>query len=399
MKNRIVQSILIASALCTAPVVLQAQLGQFSLEGHTFQLHGFASQGYAVSNQNNFLTMQTSKGSFAFTDGGLNLSTSLTDKFRVGAQGYLRNVGQLGGGRLSLDWAFGDYRFADWFGIRAGKVKTPLGLFNDTQDAESLHTWALLPQSVYPLDLRSSTIAHVGGDIYGQLALRKAGSIDYTVYGGARPNDRRSGYYFNTQDTGVPIRTFTGKIVGSDVRWNTPVAGLMAGMSFLDEMDHINGTYIAAGNAPYLLDSSPLHMTSAYVDYSRGKLRVNGEFRRNKKVERFNLFGNQSALNFSDKGWFVTGAYRVTRQLELGAYHSHYRVDVPQTADPAGNHLFDTTLTARYDLTRWWNVKVEGHFMDGHGDLYSAHGFYLRSNPTGIGPTTNLLVIRTGFYF
>jgi len=50
-------------------------------------------------------------------------------------------------------------------GFRAGKVKTALGLYNDTQDAESLHTWALLPQALYPTDLRTSLIAHTGGDV------------------------------------------------------------------------------------------------------------------------------------------------------------------------------------------------------------------------------------------
>ena len=52
----------------------------------TFQVHSFASQGFAYSNDNNYLTMDTSKGSFAMTDGGVNISTQVTDKFRVGAQ-------------------------------------------------------------------------------------------------------------------------------------------------------------------------------------------------------------------------------------------------------------------------------------------------------------------------
>ncbi len=37
--------------------------------------------------------------------------------------------------------------------------------------------------------------------------------------------------------------------------------------------------------------------------------------------------------------------------------------------------------------------------MDGYGDLYSAHGFYLRSNTDGTKPTTDMLVVRLGFYF
>ncbi|HUG80123.1 MAG TPA: hypothetical protein VML01_00560, partial [Bryobacterales bacterium] len=34
------------------------------------EVHGFFSQGYAVSDNNNYLTMQTSRGTAQMTDGG-----------------------------------------------------------------------------------------------------------------------------------------------------------------------------------------------------------------------------------------------------------------------------------------------------------------------------------------
>ncbi|HYI95988.1 MAG TPA: hypothetical protein VEX68_20770, partial [Bryobacteraceae bacterium] len=133
------------------PALTHAQL---KVKDRPVQIHGFIQQGYAYSDTNNWMTMKTSKGSAAFTDGGLNISSPITDKFRIGAQAYTRDIGDLGNGQVQLDWAFADYKFADWFGVRGGKVKTALGLYNDTQDMEFLHTWAILPQSVYPLDLR-----------------------------------------------------------------------------------------------------------------------------------------------------------------------------------------------------------------------------------------------------
>ena len=65
---------------------------------------------------------------------------------------------------MTLDWAEIDCHFRDWLGVRAGKIETLLGLFNDSQDQEFLYTWALLPQGVYPLDLRELTNANTGGD-------------------------------------------------------------------------------------------------------------------------------------------------------------------------------------------------------------------------------------------
>src|SRR5207247_10289493 len=107
--------------------------------------HGFASQGFAYTNVNNWLTMDTSHGSPAFTDAGVNVSMQVTDKFRIGAQVYDRNFGALGNWHPSVDWALGAYRFKSCFGIGAGQVKTTLGLYNDTQDVDCLHTFALLP--------------------------------------------------------------------------------------------------------------------------------------------------------------------------------------------------------------------------------------------------------------
>src|SRR5579863_7446491 len=105
----LIRIVLCALALSSFLPSLGAQ--EFKLFDREFQVHGFASQGFAYSGQNNYLTMNTSTGSGAFTDGGINMSTSLTDHLRVGAQVYLRNIGQLGSGRPDLDWAYLDYRF------------------------------------------------------------------------------------------------------------------------------------------------------------------------------------------------------------------------------------------------------------------------------------------------
>jgi hypothetical protein len=171
--------------LYAAPAALYAQdipkYTSFTVGGRTVQMQGFVSEGFGYSNENNYLTMQTSQGSFAFTDRGVNLSTQLTDKFRVGAQVYVCDIGELGKWRPQLDWATADYIFKDWFGIRGGIVKTVSGLHNDMQDMEFLHTNALPPQSIYPTDLRDALIRHTGG-VYGEVSLKSFGSLSYTGF-------------------------------------------------------------------------------------------------------------------------------------------------------------------------------------------------------------------------
>jgi hypothetical protein len=75
-------------------------------------------------------------------------------------------------------------------------------------------------------------------------------------------------------------------------------------------------------------------------------------------------------------------------------------VDTRKNSDPPAGHEFDTAVAARVDLNKYWYVKVEGHFIDGAPTSPSAsRGFYAPPNPTGILPTTNLLVVRTGISF
>ncbi len=57
--------LLLSICLCAARLSLQAQ--EFKLFDRQIQIHGFASQGFVYTSDNNWLTMKTSKGSAAFT--------------------------------------------------------------------------------------------------------------------------------------------------------------------------------------------------------------------------------------------------------------------------------------------------------------------------------------------
>jgi hypothetical protein len=392
-----------AFAALALTVAVQAQ--EFKVFDHTVQVHGFASQGFAYSNNNNFLTMNTSNGSPAFTEGAVNLSTSITDKFRVAAQGYDRKIGSLDDGRPQLDYAYGDYKFAGWFGVRAGKVKTALGLYNDTQDMEFLHTWALLPQSVYPVDLRTTFIAHTGGDLYGRIPLKKAGKLNYTAYAGTRTFDPREGYYYFSLANGFNIESISGRTEGWDLKWTTPVKGLMLGSSWANLTGSRAGQWVSGpfAGAPYTIDTVPNRVWAGYGDYNRGRWEFTSEYRSTLDELAIGspLFGTAAFMyNQSTEEWYATAAYRINPKLQVGVYHSNVHIDNPSNPlNTASNHITDEVGTARYDLNSHWEVKAEGHFMDGYGDIYSAQGFYSQWNADGLKPKTDMLVLRTSVNF
>jgi hypothetical protein len=389
----------------------------FQFLDRTIQVHGFGSQGFALSNQNNYLTMQTSKGSLAMTGFGVNASMQITDKFRVGAQIFDQNLGELGNWRPEVDWAMADYRFTSWFGVRGGKVKSVLGLYNDTEDMEFLHTWALMPQSMYPMDVRGDTIAHVGGDIYGKIRIGKLGSLSYTVWGGKRMNDSEGGYLYGLSTSSrvtnpdgsfryvtsstKNITSYDGPVFGTDLRWSTPLRGLLAGFSYMSQDITATGAYVKPTTIPYQLATLKNPLYAFYTEYTLNNLKLACEYRREDKISVFNaptgalIPGNENA-----RSGYISAAYRFSKWLEVGAYHSRYIANWSANHDDPMNHIYDQVVTARLDFTKSLDFKLEGHFIDG-AMINSAldRGFYAAPNPAGLRPTMNMLVMRLGYQF
>lgn len=390
--------IVIAAALSTVPGLVHGQVG-FTVAERSVQFHGFISEGFSYTNDNNYLTMKTSSGSF-FTEGALNASTSITDKFRVGAQVYMRDIGHFGQWQPELDWAMGDYRFASWFGVRAGKVKTTFGLYNDSQDMDFLQTWALMPQAIYAVDQRSSYIAHTGGDLYGSIAPKRLGTFSYVVWAGKNPNDLNGGYAYALSTIGVNYKTYGGRSEGADLRWSTPVSGLTVGASYMSRDVVGDGTWTLQGPvAPVHEESTKEYLQQFYGQYIHGKFHADAEYRR---YYRGILVNDVLPIADDTRSWYASAAYRVHKRLELGTYYSHF-VDVrAYTGLPAsdpGSFIHDKVVSARIDVSNHVYFKLEGHFMSGYAEYALVRGFYGPNNPNGFSPTTNMLAVRTGFNF
>ena len=99
------------------------------------------------------------------------------------------------------------------------------------------------------------------------------------------------------------------------------------------------------------------------------------------------------------RGWYVSGAYRIfkkPRSASPSAIATRVRrtlgplfPDQTDTSLPA-NHIYDKVVTARIDLNKFWNAKIEGHFMDGYGDSTYPDGFYAKSTRKASRPTPTL---------
>jgi len=95
----------------------------------------------------------------------------------------------------------------------------------------------------------------------------------------------------------------------------------------------------------------------------------------------------------------------------LGSYYSRYDLTRVSTGPIAAlfpdqtdhsfpaNHVYDKVITARVNLTNFWNAKIEGHFKNGYGASTFPTGFYPQLNPMGFKPNTHALVLKTSVNF
>jgi hypothetical protein len=273
-------------------------------------------------------------------------------------------------------------------GFRAGKVKTIVGLFNDSQDIDAIFLWALLPQSCYPIDNEGFYLSHTGGDLYGYLPLgNHHGSLRYDGYLGEDYLPLDGGYVKQLADAGLQLTNEpAGRNYGGDLRWETPLRGLLLGYSPM-VMGLDGASPGGALHVPSFL------MTAQYAQFARGKFYFAFEYDK-VPVSEFLTIGPQTAIFPLDtRSWYGMGQYRFTKKIQGGSYYSHYVNKAMNTSLPE-NYSKDWVVSGRYDFNSYFYAKLEGHFLHGTG-----LGYYASTNPNGLKPNSNILAAKIGFSF
>src|SRR3569833_2178295 len=94
------------------------------------QIHGFVSQGYIkTTKENHYPVGNSGEGSYNFNDFGINFARRVAPRLRGGLQLFAQDRGYFGNDKITVDWAYGDYRHKDWLGVRVGLVLFSFGFF------------------------------------------------------------------------------------------------------------------------------------------------------------------------------------------------------------------------------------------------------------------------------
>jgi hypothetical protein len=381
----------IAAALLTVACLWGGTSGAAqSLDDLNLEVHGYATQGFIYTTNNNWNTIQTSDGSAAWTEAVVTVTARPQGKLRVGLQARYFLLGNYGNA-ISLDWAEADYKVSEHFGVRAGRVKTPSSLWNEIQDIDPAYLWILLPQSIYPIASRNSNLAHDGGVVYGSMHLGpKMGRWDYRGFGGATVLAGDDGYFQTFLDMGFTIPNgVVGPVYGASLRWQAPAIGLTAGASGEAQS---SSSEIANGPLQGTLNFPRFYTPFFFARYEHGPVMLAGEYSRTQLRPTVRLAGiPEIDIRVDKRGYYGMATYRVLSKLDTGIYYSYsINYEFPVSS---GRYQKDWTLAARYDINPYIYLKFDQHFMDGTLIGYSA------MDNAGLRSNTRMTLLKVGASF
>lgn len=371
---------------------------------HNLQIHGFASQSWLKSTNNNnvFGKSSSDSGSFDFRELGLNASMRPKPNLQFSAQMISRTAGKGSPGNIRLDYGFIDYAFLSGedskMGIRLGRMKNPLGFYNATRDVPFTRPTILLPQSIYFDRTRKLAIAADGGHLYGEHR-SDIGNLS-VQFGAVRPLVRGAETEVALLGREMPGHLSPDILYIGQVNYELDEGRLrfaFSGAQLNINYDPASGERLGAGSIRF----TPL-IFSAQYNAERWSLTSEYALRH----FEYKNFGSPTLdLNFWGESYYIQGVYRITPEWEAIARYDVLYTDSDDRngkkwatatgGDPHRRYAKDITVGLRWNVTPEFMLRAEYHRVNGTAWLSTL------DNPTSgdMSPHWNLFSILGSYRF
>jgi len=368
-------------------------LGQvWSSEWLKPNFHGFISQTFLKTTKRDFLIKDSSRGSFQYSEMGLNISGAPEARYRYSLQTLFREFGEEGDFEPTLDFGFFDARVTEQFGVRVGKVRMPLGSQNEFRDVDPGRITLLPQQSVYPESFRPLMISVLGLDVYGHKELSGFGEANVRLFGGSigiRDDfffTQRIRSSFNSPNTEIDGRRVGGAWLG----WESPDGNFLAHASFalmsgsisLETSDMFSGNL--AVTVPVTMDKAFSLDVATYIygfEYRRGDWCLSAEYNHFQPSTKYSedlknqvvgVIGGpfplgDEVVNGSDDSyaWYLELTYDHPGPLGGAISYSDYISNKARPSSDPSNHREAITFSLRYDVSEHLIAKAEFHRFSG----------------------------------
>ncbi len=355
------------------------------------KIRGYVSQGYLYSDENNF-NAKTSEGTFHFNEIGINFQKKISRKLHVGLQLSSRDLGNMENNTVRIDWAFADYQWKPYLGVRVGKAKVPVGMMSEYWDLDMVRTNIFLPLGVYPETFRDVFMTNRGLGLYGSRNFGSFGNFKYNMMIGSDEIDTEGtfGRYVSSDLQTLDMRYK----INANIAWETPLKGLEVSGSYIqgdfkyalpDPADTLKSieshvrpeVYIASAKFNY----KNFNISGEYLLLDINQLR---HFHRTLPLPSFDFVEVDLAPDTKSMGFYGKVDYRINDMFEIGAYYTEFYPNeddkdgkkIPENPTKAWSQIEeygwqkDICLSLRTDLMSSWIIKTEVHKMNGTASLF-----------------------------
>jgi len=137
-----------------------------------FHISPFINQSAVHTSNNNFLGQSDDSTSFDSSEIGVVLNYKATEALNFSGQIISRKAGGKDNGKVEADYYFLNYSLLHTVNytaaIKAGKLRLPYGLYNDTRDVAGTNPGIILPQSIYVDRGRDTFFSGYGIMLHGE---------------------------------------------------------------------------------------------------------------------------------------------------------------------------------------------------------------------------------------
>lgn len=349
------------------------------------QIHGFVSQAYITTSDNNVFGNSDNGGSFGLTEAGLNASVRPLPRLQLSAQVLSRRAGEGNSGMPRLDYAILDYQVysheANQFGIRVGRLKNPFGFYNETRDVAFTRPSILLPQSIYFDRTRNLGLSSDSVQVYGDAAVFDWGTFS-AQFGVTLPvvdnRDTESSLLGLVRDGSLNREvSYIGRGIfeTNDKRLRLGISGIWLNTSYdpRNPISSLNPRELGPGG----LEFTPLFFSAQY-NAERWTLTSEYAIR---PFQYDNNFQNRNlnGLHFVGESYYFQGEYRFTPKWEgILRYDalftdrsdrngSDWVAQNPVGRNGLGHTRFakDITVGLRWNVTPAFMLRAEYHYVNG----------------------------------
>ncbi|MBA3699192.1 MAG: hypothetical protein H0W78_10085 [Planctomycetes bacterium] len=366
--------------------VANAQEQTFA-EAINLEAHGFVSFGYLRTWENNVYDSDTIDGTTEFYEAALNAIARPWERVRLGAQLFVRDLGHYDNGQVELDWAYANFQLHPLCDVQLGRVKIPLGLYNESQDIDAARSSVFLAQSVYPTRLRDLLVSVDGGKVSGRAELGDAGALSYTVFGGTKHFDPDGAYatYVGETSRMTVNEAAVNAVYGGMAQWDTPVPDVALRFTVYQSRDILVDGVSLFGAQPvhFVSDSRSLVASLLWepMDWTFAAEYLNIATNGDSTTGAVTL-----PYEFDYNGGYVSATWHARSWLE-GYVASEYR-----HTEVAGRPTrFGWSWIAAINVLplRNWSLKAEYQYQD------NAVGVLALDNPQGVSQSWHLFALKT----